>query len=216
MDIYSEAGLAEIQNWRYATQLFQKGVSISDETWSALEETLVQTPSSYNLQPWKFVVVTDHHLKTILRPLAADQAQVEDCSHFVIICARTRIDSDYVQKYIDRCIEVRGRDITTYENYRRAVTSDLVSGYRSEINFEWATRQCYVALGHFIISAALLGVDTCPIEGFSPERFDVALGLSDTGYKSVVCCAAGYRSMDDNKADLPKIRFKKEHLIDRR
>ena len=216
MDIYTEAGLCEIQNWRYATQVFQKGVSVADETWNALEEALVLTPSAYGLQPWKFIVITDHNLKTALRPLGMNQAQIEDCSHLVVFCARHRIDNEFIQQYIDRCIELRGADPTAYENYRRVVSSDLVSGYRSDIAFEWATRQCYIALGNLMTSAALLGVDTCPLEGFSTDRFDQKLGLINSGYKSVVCCAAGYRSMDDDKASLPKIRFKKEHIIDRR
>ena len=86
VDIYTEAGLCEIQNWRYATQVFQKGVSVADETWNALEEALVLTPSAYGLQPWKFIVITDHNLKTALRPLGMNQAQIEDCSHLVVFC----------------------------------------------------------------------------------------------------------------------------------
>jgi nitroreductase len=77
----------------------------------------------------------------------------------------------------------------------------------------WQTHQIYIALGNFMTAAALLGVDTCPMEGFEPGKFDEILDLTSTPYISVVCCAAGYRSADDKYAAMPKVRFSKEQLF---
>jgi nitroreductase len=62
-------------------------------------------------------------------------------------------------------------------------------------------------------SAALLGIDTCPMEGFNPSQYDAILGLTDTDYRSVVVCPAGYRAEDDKYATLPKVRYAKEEVI---
>ena len=78
---------------------------------------------------------------------------------------------------------------------------------------QWAARQAYIALGNLLTSAALLGVDTCPIEGFVPAEFDRILDLPAQGYAAVVCCALGYRSATDKYAALPKVRFPAADLI---
>ena len=79
----------------------------------------------------------------------------------------------------------------------------------------WQMHQIYIALGNFMTAAALLGVDTCPMEGFLPAQFDEILGLTDTPYASVVCCAAGYRASTDKNALKQKVRFNKEELFTR-
>ena len=77
----------------------------------------------------------------------------------------------------------------------------------------WQTHQIYIALGSFMTAAAVLAVDTCPMEGIEPEKFDAILGLSGTDYGTVVACAAGYRSEDDKYASKKKVRFKREDVI---
>ena len=75
--------LLSAQRWRYATKRFDAGRTIPPELWQALEEVLVLTPSSYGLQPWKFLVVQDPALRQALRPHSWDQAQITDCSQLV-------------------------------------------------------------------------------------------------------------------------------------
>ena len=93
---------------------------------------------------------------------------------------------------------------------------DVVDGPRGQVALEWAARQAYIALGNFMTSAALVGVDTCPMEGFEPAKYDEILGLPAEGFRAVVACAAGYRSADDTYAALPKVRFPASELLDRR
>ena len=90
----------------------------------------------------------------------------------------------------------------------------LVHGTRSFNINDWSTRQTYIALGNFMTSAALLGVDTCAMEGIEPVNYDRVLGLSARGFTTVVACAAGYRSEADKYASLAKVRFPKSEILE--
>ena len=74
-------------------------------------------------------------------------------------------------------------------------------------------RQVYLALGTLLLGAGALGIDACPIEGFSPEAVDEALGLKTKGLRSRVMVALGYRSEDDFNARLPKSRLPESAVI---
>jgi len=213
MNFINESTLTEIQNYRYATKLFDSTKKIPAQTWAAIEQSLIDSPSSYGLQPWKFVVITDPAIKKAIRPQTWNQSQTEDASHYLVICAKEKMDSAHVAKFIDRMVEVRGGERAALAGYEKMMNGDVVTGPRSQVSFEWAARQCYIALGNFMTSCALVGVDTCPIEGFVPGEYDKILGLEGTGWRSVVCCAAGYRSADDKYAQMKKVRFDKKDLI---
>ncbi len=206
--------LLECLNWRYATKKFDPNQIISDDTWQTLCEALVLTPSSYGLQPWKFWVITNQKLKEELKPLSWNQAQVTDCSHFVVFSIKKNLTADGVDRFVERTAEVRGTTTESMTAYRNIIVGDVIDGSRSLIVNEWATRQAYIALGNFMTSAALLGVDTCPMEGIEPTNYDRLLGLSSKGYATVVACAAGYRAEDDKYAGLAKVRFPMSEVIE--
>ncbi|MCF7760412.1 MAG: NAD(P)H-dependent oxidoreductase, partial [Cephaloticoccus sp.] len=198
-----------------AVKQFDSDRIIADELWGALEDVLILTPSSIGLQPWRFIVVTDAVMKARLRPAAWNQAQVTDCSHFLIMAVRRDLGADHVDQHIERMSAVRGITVESLAKFRAMVTGNLDKA-RMENRLEtWQTHQIYIALGNFMTSAALLGVDTCPMEGFEPTKFDEILGLTGTHYGSIVCCAAGYRAANDKYATTPKVRFPKENLITR-
>ena len=201
--------------WRYATKKFDPTRKIVSEDWKTLEQALLLTPSSYGLQPWKFIIITDPSKRAELRPFTWNQPQVTDCSHYVVFTIRKNIDLGHVQKLIDRTSEVRQIPATSIETYKQMMLSDVVHGPRSLQANEWAARQVYIALGNFMTSAAMLGIDTCPIEGFEPAKYDQALGLAHKGLAAAVCCAAGYRAEDDKNAPMTKVRFKAEDVIER-
>lgn len=202
-------------HWRYATKKFDPAKKIPDADWHALELALVLSPSSVGLQPWKFLIVTDSAMKARLRPAAWDQSQVTDCSHFVVLAVRRNIGAEHVDRHIDRMAEVRGVTAESLGKFREMVTGNLDKARVEDRLDIWQAHQVYIALGQFIASAAVLGVDTCPMEGFEPGKFDEILGLSATGFASVVCCAAGYRAADDKYATTKKVRFKPEDVIAR-
>jgi nitroreductase len=206
--------LQDALSWRYATKKFDPAKSIAPETWAALEEALVLTPSSYGLQPWKFLVITDQQVQEKLKPLSWNQSQVTDCSHFVVFTIKKNLTAADVDRFVARMAEVRGVPIESLAGYRNMMIGDVVYGSRSLNVNEWATRQAYIALGNFMTSAALLGVDTCPMEGIEPANYDKALGLSEKGFATVVACAAGYRAEDDKYSELAKVRFPTAEMVE--
>lgn len=208
--------LLEALRWRYATKRFDPTRRIPDETWSALEASLVLTPSAFGLQPWTFLVVTDPALKARLREVSWGQSQVEDCSHLVVFAARRSIEAKDIDRLIDRIAAVRGVPAASLSGYRDMMAGSLLGENRPDGAAEWAARQVYIALGQFLAAAAVLGVDTCPMEGLDPARYDEILGLAGTGYRILAACPVGYRSGDDGYATLPKVRFPIEDVIQRR
>ncbi len=205
--------LLEAQNWRYATKQFDASKKIPAATWQALEQTLILSPSSYGLQPWQFFVVTNPDLRAKLRPHSWNQAQITDASHLVVFAIPEEIDIPYMEKYLARIAEVRGVTLESLGFYRDMMMADVIAGPRQSWVREWAARQLYIALGNFMTSAALVGIDTCPIEGLDPREYDAILDLPAKGYNAVVACAAGYRADTDKYATLPKVRFEKSDLL---
>jgi nitroreductase len=200
-------------NWRYATRKFDAARKIPATDWDALEQALVLAPSSIGLQPWKFYVITDQAMKEKLMPAAWHQVQVVECSHFVVFTVRKDLGSDHVDRHVARMAEVRQITVESLVKFRNMAIGNLDKA-RTEGRLDtWQTHQLYIALGQFMASAAVMGIDTCPMEGFEPEKFDEVLGLKPTGYASVVACAAGYRVADERYAAMKKVRFKTEDVI---
>ena len=205
--------LLEALNWRYATRKFDAKRSIPAAEWNALEQSLILSPSSVGLQPWKFLVVTDPAVKERLMAAAWHQVQVVECSHFVVFAVRRNLGSDHVQRHLERMAEVRGVAIESLDKFRAMIVGNLEKA-RTEGRLDtWQSHQLYIALGQFVASAALLGVDTCPMEGFEPPKFDEILRLTGTEFTSVVACAAGYRVAEERYAMLKKVRFKPEDVV---
>lgn len=212
----SDTTLLTALNWRYATKKFDPTKIIPADTWAALEQSLVLAPSSYGLQPWKFIVVDDPKLKAGLVPLSWGQTQAADASHFVVLAVRQNLGEDHVERYIARTAEVRGIGAETLAGFKKLIVSTLNKARDKGTLDEWQSHQIYIALGQFMACAALLGVDTCPMEGIQPEKFDELLGLTGTGFKTVVACAAGYRAADDKYAATPKVRFPVHEMVEHR
>ena len=206
--------LIDALSWRYATKLFDSTRKIASKEWSVLEESLVLTPSSFGLQPYRFIVITDPDLKAKLRPVSWNQSQITDCSHLVVFVARHLLTEEDVDHYIERIAEVRGVKAEELAGYRGMMLGTLVTGPRAATVPEWAARQSYIALGQFMASAALLGLDTCPLEGLDAAAYDKILELEGTPYRTVVACPVGYRAKEDKYATLPKVRFPVDELVE--
>lgn len=205
--------LVEGVNWRYATKVFDPSRTIDAETWAALEHVLVSAPSSFGLQPWKFIVITDQAVKESLVPLSWGQRQVADASHVVVLAAKHPVTAVDVRRHLERAAEVQGTPIEQLAGLEKIITG-FVEQPPYELDMRaWATRQVYLALGGFMMAAALLGVDTCPMEGIDPAGFDAALGLEGTGYFTAVACPAGYRAESDHTARRRKVRFPREEIL---
>lgn len=202
--------------WRYATKKFDPTRKISAATWASLEQTLVLSPSSYGLQPYRFIVVSDPKLREALKPLAWGQPQVTDASHFVVFARKTTMSEADVTKFVNLTTDSRGMPRGSLQGYYDMMVGDLVKGPRSAWVNEWAARQTYIALGNLLTAAALLGIDACPMEGLDPAKYDGVLGLPAKGYSTVCACALGYRAADDKYAAAKKVRYPAEELIEHR
>jgi len=205
--------LLEALNWRYATKTFDATKIIPEGTWKTLEETLALSPSSFGLQPYRFVVVKDEAIRKQLQPHSWNQSQVVDASHYVVFAARTGITETEIDAFLNRTVEVRDIPRESLEGYRGMMYGSLLSpGTEARIP-HWSALQAYIALGNLMTAASLVGVDTCAIEGFAPAEYDAILGLKEQGYASAVCCALGYRSAEDKYAGLAKVRKLSADLI---
>lgn len=203
-------------HWRTATKAFDPKRKLTPAQWETLEQALVLSPSSYGLQPWRFVVITDDALRAQLKPVSWGQSQITDASQLIVFAARTKVTEADVQHYVDSIAKMRGVGVETLEQYKQMMIGDIVKGPRSAAAFEWATRQCFIALGNLLTSAAMLGIDACPMEGFDPAAYDKILGLPALGYQSVVVCAVGFRSSEDHYAKLKKVRFAADEVVVKR
>ena len=209
---HPEALLAQL-NWRYATKKFDPAKKIVPEVWSALEHALLLTPSSFGLQPWKFIVITDPVVKQQLVPVSWNQTQPADCSHHVVFAVRKAVAEKDVDRFIESIVAVRGVAKESLKGYQDIMTGFAGNAAKEGWLREWGVRQVYIALGNFMTSAAVLGVDTCPMEGIEPANYDKILGLAGTEFETVVACAAGYRATDDKYAQLAKVRFAASEVI---
>ena len=197
--------------WRYATKVFDATRKISADDWKTLETAMIHAPSSFGLQPWKFMVVTTQSVKDQLPEAAWGQSQPRDCSHFVVIAARKTMDPDYVKKFIETTATIQGVPVSALDGFKQAIllkTTGMKNGH-----LEWNSRQCYIALGFLLETAAMMGIDACPMEGIARDKFDEFLELSGGEYTSTVACALGYRSSQDKYASARKVRYSASDVV---
>lgn len=213
MNTLTPNAVLEQLQWRYAVKKFDAAKKLNSDQWGAIENALLLSASSFGLQPWKFLIVQNPSVRKTLTPASWNQTQVEECSHYVVFCAKESIDATYIAKYIESVAATRGVPAASLDGYRKMMEGDLLHGSRSKIIAEWATRQTYIALGTALTTAAVIGVDACPIEGFEPPKYDEILGLKGTGYRSVVCAAFGFRHPDDKYSTAKKVRFSKSEVL---
>ncbi len=188
----------EALNWRYAVKKFDPSKKISERDWTVLEESLRLSASSFGLQPWKFIIITNDDLKKQLKPHSWGQTQIEDCSHLVVMTHLKKMDENYIDKHIRNVSLVRGMAPAQLEGYKQSMVGAIIDGPVGKVLEPWTARQTYIAMGTFLLTAAFLQVDTCPMEGIDPAKYDELLGLANTSYKTVAVIATGYRSADDN------------------
>jgi len=208
--VVSQEQLLQQLSWRYATKQFDSTRQIPADVWQTLEESLVLTPSSFGLQPWKFFVLTDRDLRQKLVEYSWGQKQVVDASHLVIMAIKKEFQAADVDHYIERIAEVRQVPLESLDGFSKTIKGFLDGPIDLNV---WASNQVYIALGQLMLSAALLGIDTCPMEGFDRAKYDEVLGLGEQGYTAVVLCPAGYRAEEDKYATLPKVRFPQAEMI---
>jgi nitroreductase/dihydropteridine reductase len=212
--------IAQLVTTRYTTKAFDPHKKISAELMGQLHTLLRYAPSSTNSQPWHFVIAgSDEGKARIARattgPYSGNQAKVLNASHVVVLCARTELDDDHLQRVLDQ-EEQDGRFKTPEaKEIQKRGRGFYVNLHRNELHDiqQWMEKQVYIALGTLLLGAAALEIDATPIEGFDYAILDEALGLHDRGLRPVVMAALGYRSNDDFNAALPKSRLTADEIF---
>jgi nitroreductase len=197
--------------WRYATKSFTSR-QIPAADWDALQEALRLTPTSFGLQPYKFLVIEDPTLRAQLRGHSWNQAQVTDASRFVVFLASNSFSAADVDHLIQATATARGTTTESLVGYRDMMVKSLIESIDDQARYVWAIKQTYIALGNLMTAAAAMGIDACPIEGIDAGKYDEILKVE--GYKTQMVLALGYRSQDDKYASLPKVRYCREELFE--
>jgi nitroreductase len=200
-------------SWRYATKQYDPQRKISAPDWLTLEEALVLSPSSLGLQPWTFFVVDDPAVRAQLMLASYGQPQIVDASHLVVFATKLSLPEADIDAHIQRTAEVRGIPVESLGGLRDMALRSVLQAMNETERRAWATNQTYIALGNLMTSAALLGIDATPMEGFEKSRYDDILGLKARRLASSVVAALGYRAANDKYATTPKVRFAREQVV---
>lgn len=206
-----------LQHQRYATKKFDPTRRISDEDWAALVEVGRLAPSSLGFEPWKILLLNNEGMKQDLKSMAWGAVSMLDgASHFVIYLARKGVN--YETPYIEKLMqEVRHRSYDPESAYAHRIKSFQESD--AQLNderslFDWASKQTYIQMANMMNAAVLMGMDSCPIEGYDKAKVEAYLeekGVLDTSEFGVsVMCAFGYRDEDIK----PKIRWNTENIYE--
>ena len=197
-------------DFRHACKLFDENKKISDEDISYILECARKSPSSFGMEAWKFLVITNQELKEKLRPLCWDQAQITSCSHLVIVLAgieSVKPESGIVRKRFER----RAMPQEKLEFYLELYTSHLKETLSSDENiYAWTAKQTYIAAANMMSGAAMIGIDSCAIEGFDKNSVEELLGLDKTKYQLSMVLPLGYRINEQSE----QLRCSAEEVIE--
>ena len=194
----------DVFQFRFACKRFDPAQAVSKEDFETILEAARLSPSSFGFEPWKMVVLTDETVKRKLDPLAwGARNSLAGASHFVVLLARKRADTLFSSDYISHIMrDVQQLPPEAAEQRRakfRAFEEDDFELLESDrALFDWASKQTYIVLANMLTAAAMLGVDSCPIEGFHRRKVDelfAAEGLFDPNQFGVsVMAGFGYRA----------------------
>ena len=203
--------LIDTLNWRYAAKRMT-GEKVPAEKINAILEAVRLSPSSIGLQPYNVIVIENPDIKNQLLPAAFNQPQITEASHLLVFAAWENVTEKEVNEFVNHVAETRNVTVESLAGLKTNLQK--IPGRTQEVNFNWAARQAYIALGIAIAAAAEEKVDATPMEGFNPETVDEILQLKEKGLKSLSILALGYRDTStDWLAGLKKVRWNKEKLF---
>ena len=191
--------------WRYAVKKFDHHKILSDNQINILKQAFNLTATSYGLQPIKLVVVKNKDIQKELVLHSWNQQQVSQASHLLVICVDTKLDETDVEKYFERVKEIRNTPDEIINSFKEYLTT-TISGKTTEDLLSWGKNQAYLALGNLLTVCANEKIDSCPMEGFIPEKYDEVLGLKEKNLSSVLVLPVGYRAEDDIMTHQKKVR----------
>ncbi len=197
--------LTESLKWRYAVKKYSDK-KVTDVDLRAILEAVNLSASSAGIQPYRIIVVGNPEIRKKLSEEGYNP-QISEASHLLVFAAIANLSETHIDEYMHRMSVIRGLPLESLDNFRKILVANI-TGRTQEENFIWASKQAYIGLGTGIAAAAELRIDTTPMEGFNPDRFDELLALKEQGLKSVVLLALGYRDAEkDPFVNAPKVRL---------
>ena len=203
--------ILEALNRRYATKAYDATKKVSDVDLHTILESMRLSPSSYGLQPWKFIVVTNPELREKLKAASYGQPQVTDASHLIVLAVKKDMTEADINAYMASIATTRNTPVESLDGFKNMLLG-ATWHLDQAMKETWNTKQVYIALGMGLIAAASLNIDATPMEGFNASQFNEILGLTD--YATAVIMPIGYRSTDDASQHYAKVRFAAEQVVE--
>ncbi|EQB40381.1 NAD(P)H-flavin nitroreductase [Sulfurimonas hongkongensis] len=183
----------EVLEFRHACKVFDESKKIPQEDLEFILDAARRAPSSFGMEAWKFLIITNEELKAKLRPHCWDQVQITSCSHLVVILAgieSVKVESGIPKKRFAR----REMPQDKLEFYLKLYADHLKDTLSSDKNiYAWTAKQTAFAAANMMSAAAVKGVDSCPIEGYDKDAVESILGLDKAKFRLSMLLPLGYR-----------------------
>lgn len=184
----------QAMHFRHACKKFDATRQIEADAFQKILEYGRLSPSSFGMEHWHFVVVQTPELREKLREACWNQPQITDSSHVVVILAKTAAVEPH-SAYVQRAFARRGLSAEAQQAYLARYAAHNASEIQPYMTtFAWSSKQCYIALANMMTGAASMGIDSCPIEGFSKAEVEALLAVDSSQYGVAVLVAFGYRA----------------------
>lgn len=198
--------------WRYAVKKFDNHKTLTETQINTLKEAFNLTATSYGLQPVKLLVIHNKKIQQQLVEHSWGQEQVAQASHVLVLCIDTNLGESDVEKYFERVQEIRNTPDEIINSFRDYLKNAIASKSTQDL-LSWGKNQAYIALGNLMTVCANERIDSCPMEGFLPEKYDEVLNLKEKNLTSVLVLPVGYRAEDDFMKDQKKVRKNIEEIV---
>ncbi len=197
-------------NFRHACKKFDPDKKVSPNDLDTILGAACLSPTSFGMEAWKFLVLASDEIRTKVRPACWDQAQVTDASHVIVILARPSLvepDNDYVLKNFQRRGLPEDATLAYADRYKWYLATEVSTRMST---YAWTAKQCYIGLANIMTTAASLGIDTCPMEGFEKDKVEAILEIDTSEFQVAVLVALGYRAGEQT----PRHRHDRERLVE--
>ena len=191
--------------WRYAVKKFDTNKELSEIQIETLKEAFNLTATSYGLQPLKLVIIKNKKIQEKLVPFSWNQQQILQASHLLVICIKDNYTTKEVENYFNLVQKIRNTPDAVINPFKKFLTAEIAKKTQEEL-YVSNKNQAYIALGNLLTVCASQEIDSCPMEGFTPDKYDEILDLTKDNLKSVLVLPVGFRASDDYMKDLTKVR----------
>ena len=191
--------------WRYATKKFDTNKQLTESQINTLKEAFNLTATSYGLQPCKLLVIKNKKIQQQLVEYSWNQEQVLQASHLLVICIPKEYNRNEIENYFSLVKEIRNTPDEVMNPFKEFLLDDIAKKTQEEL-FLWNKNQAYLTMGNLLTVCAVEKIDSCPMEGFTPEKYDEILHLSERNLTSILVMPVGFRAEDCFMKDLVKVR----------